>query len=1522
MRRLSSPGCALLLGLLLALLTIGTPAVQATSPGVLITEIQAANTRTVADDQGGYPDWIELHNPTDTPVSLLGYTLTDDPAAPTKWPLPVTTLAPGAFLVIWASGLDQVTPEGWHTSFRLSRAGEYVGLFGPHGQVVDEVTFWEQEVDVSLGRLGTVSNQWVPFPTPTPGAANTTRHRLRAPPDAPSAEVTPDSGRYAGSVTVRLYTPVPGSLLYYTLDGADPTVDGHEYTAPLEVTETTVLRAVALNEGVPVSAVTTATYLVGESTGLPVLSLVTDPAHLWDEATGIYTNTQERGRRWERPVTVVWLPPEGGAGFSVGAGLRIHGNWSRAYSTKQSFRLYFRGEYGSTGLAYPLFGAAPGQTYDRLVLRGGFNDTWLRDGAEAVYVRDQLVRELHGAMDQVAARGRWVALYLNGAYWGLYNLTERIDDTFLATHFGASEWYINSASGEQAPGSTHRWNRFVDWLTRTDLRVTAQYEQAIRQLDIENFTDYILLNLWARNTDWPHVNWIAARPRAGLDTRWRFFVWDAETTFEREENAFARIVTASGFFAQGRLGQILASLLQNAQYRAYFTAQIKHQSAGVLDTASVRARLDTLAAEVRPAIAAEAARWQPEQEPAVLVAQWETALQRISDSLDFSAQQLHQLSDPETVRQLLPPRAASAAPSPVAPADPPGVRITEVQAANTHTALDDQGRYSDWIELHNPTDTPITLVGYTLTDDPTRPAKWPVPIATLAPGAFLVIWASGEDLATRDSWYSSFRLSRAGGYVGLFGPDGQLVDEVTFGPQLADVSLGRLPGSEQWVAFLNPTPGAANTTPPRAPPDTPPVVVMPDSGRFAGPVTVQLATPMPGSTVHFTLDGADPTVDGQAYTAPVRLAQTAVLRAVALRDGVPVSTVTTATYLLGVGAGLPVLSLVSDPAHPWDEATGISTNAQQHGRRGERSVTMEWLSPEGAASFSVGAGLRIHRNTGRDTAKQSFRLYFRGEYGPRELVYPLFGKEPGQTYARLVLRAEDQDSWQCDDAPQCVAEAVYVRGQLMRELHRAMGQLAARGRWVAVYLNGAHWGLYHLTEHLDETFLATHFDASAWYTSAPAGEQAPDNAHRWQLVADWLASADLSTAGQYEQAIRQLDIENFTSFIILRLWNGDTAWGSQDWYAARMRSGPDTRWRLFLRDAAVLPGEYGLTSGLAVSGSGANGALIPILASLLASPQYQAYFTAQVEQHLAGALATESVRSRLATLAAELRPAMAAEAARWWPEQEPDVAVAQWEAALQRFSDSLDTNAQRLRDLSDPATLRQHLPQLAATAAVPAPQSLPPNTRIALLVHHAADLTPGDAAVVAHLEARDATVTILGTDDGSTHDPAQVAASQELLLLSSSIRLLDMAARYAQTATPLIFWEPRLLEATRVPLSSWGGTRSQQTDILIVDADHPITAGLSVDQRLRAVRRPDTFSVAYPPSGPGVQVLATHLFGRDPALLAAEAGAELSNGQPARARTVFLYWHHDTFHQSTGEAIRLFDQAVDWALGLPADDSA
>ena len=851
--------------------------------------------------------------------------------------------------------------------------------------------------------------------------------------------------------------------------------------------------------------------------------------------------------------------------------------------------------------------------------------------------------------------------------------------------------------------------------------------------------------------------------------------------------------------------------------------------------------------------------------------------------------------------------------TPVAQAATPGVLITEVLAANTRTVADDRGRYADWIELHNPTALPVSLAGYTLTDDPTEPAKWSLPTATLAPGDFLVVWASGVDQVAPEGWHTNFRLNRNGEYVGLFAPDGQVVDEVTFGEQEVDVSLGRLRTVfDQWVSFPIPTPGAANTTRHRrrAAPDAPPVEATPGSGRFTGPVTVQLYTPVPGSLLHYTLDGSDPTVDGQQYTAPLEITETAVLRMVALDEGMPVSAVTTATYLVGEPDTLPVLSLVTNPVHLWDEATGIYANPEERGREWERPVTVEWLSPEGELGFSVGAGLRIHGYSSRGPAKKSFRLYFRGEYGPRELAYPLFGPAAGQVYNQLVLRAGYNDSWWTE------GDGVYVRDQLVRDLHEAMGQVVARGRWVALYLNGAYWGLYNLTERIDDAFLSTRFDHDDW--DLVRANEGPGG---WDAFTDWITATDLSKATQYEQVVQQLDIENFTSFIILHLWSGNVDWGGNNWYAARMRDGPDSRWRLFVWDAEAT---FGLGHGIeaiedisfsqAAINTGVHNPFIRIFTSLMASPQYQVYFATQVERYLSGALATEAVRERLAALMTELRPAIAAEAARWLPEQEPAVLVAQWEAVLQWIADMLATSEQSLCQLSDPATLRPLLPNFPALDEPARPL---PATRIALLVDHPKTLAPGDLAVVAHLETRGATVSVIGTHDANLHDPEQVASSHDLLLFSSSIGELDIAARYVHTATPLIFWEPLLL-AAGAPLSPQGGIRPEQTAIRIVDAHHPLTGGLSVDQLLRVVRRPDTVSVAYPPIGPGVQVLARHLIGSDPALMVAEVGAELANGQPARARMVFWFGYHNTFQRSTDKAVRLFDRAVDWALASPS----
>ena len=408
-RRLIRPGYALLLGLLLAGLTSDLPTALASSPGVLITEVQAANTRTVADNQGSYSDWVELHNPTDTAIPITGYTLTDDPTAPAKWPPPRHNAGAGRLSSDLGLRLDQVTPEGWHTNFRLNRAGEYIGLFDPDGQLVDAVTFWEREADVSLGRLGTVSDRWVPFLFPTPGAANTTQHRLRAPPDAPAGRGHAGERTLCrpGDGAALLAGPGQLAVLHAGWIRSDhgragvhgtPGGDGDDGAAGW-------WRWTRACRSVPWPR-----QLIwwGKARACRCSRWSRTPTHLWDEATGIYVNAIGEGRRWERPVTAEWLSSEGEVGFSMRAGLRLHGGGSRRHADgKQSFRLYFRGEYGPQELAYALFGAGPGQTYDRLVLRAGYNDSWWTGGRRGVPAGPTGAGPARGRRDRWRPGGRW-----------------------------------------------------------------------------------------------------------------------------------------------------------------------------------------------------------------------------------------------------------------------------------------------------------------------------------------------------------------------------------------------------------------------------------------------------------------------------------------------------------------------------------------------------------------------------------------------------------------------------------------------------------------------------------------------------------------------------------------------------------------------------------------------------------------------------------------------------------------------------------------------------------------------------------------------------------------------------------------------------------------------------------------------------------------------------------------------------------------------------------------------------------
>jgi hypothetical protein len=634
---------------------------------VFLTEFAATVASDVADDDGDLSDWIEITNFGREVVSLDGWHLTDNFRKLAKWRFPAVELMPGARMVVFASGKDRRDPgQRLHTNFELDERGEYLALVRADGRTVAQEflpKFPRQSGHHTFGLRDSLravfAASGVPFDAyryfdrGTPGTLN----GLELAGVAGAVKASEDSGLLDRPVAVALFTSTAGAAIHYTTDGSVPSRHhGLRYRGPLQIRTTTIVKAVAVRPGFASSDVTTRTYLfpsaVPDQTGvgfpaswgttngepvrayyamsghamagaeerarvveglrsLPTLALSTTLSNLFDPANGLYANPMERGGSWERPVTAEWFPIDGARGFQVGAGLRIQGGWNRRPEEcpKHSLRLVFKKEFGEARLKHPLFGAGGEQAFETLTLRGGCNNSWLHwDGAErrrGDYLRDQWMRETQAAMGHLAARGLFVHLYINGLYWGVYNLVERPSAPFVAANEGGVAGDFDSiAAGAAVSGDLQAWLE-VFALVNSGVTDDAAYEAVAARVDLTGFADYMLLNYYGANGDWDRSsNWYAAR-RRHAQGRFVFFVWDGERTLEHPED------NRMDFDDDLSPSRLFHRLEAHPSFRRLFAerARMHCGEGGALSPAVAAARYSRLARLIDPGIYAEAARW-------------------------------------------------------------------------------------------------------------------------------------------------------------------------------------------------------------------------------------------------------------------------------------------------------------------------------------------------------------------------------------------------------------------------------------------------------------------------------------------------------------------------------------------------------------------------------------------------------------------------------------------------------------------------------------------------------------------------------------------------------------------------------------------------------------------------------------------------------------------------------------------------------------------------------------------------
>jgi hypothetical protein len=414
-----------------------------------------------------------------------------------------------------------------HTNFKLSASGETLFLHDALGVFVDSLRVYDVPANVSVGIPGMGGEPRL-FRTTTPGARN---------PDAGFTGVVPGSvifsqdGGPTGTFELSLSGANAPNEIRYTLDATEPVATSPLFTAPLSIDSTTVVRAAIFQTDYLPSTIQSETYLIGTNHSLPIVTLVTEPDNFFHPVTGMYILQEGYegdfpyfgSNIWaeiENPINFTFHEPDGSSRFQFDGGVKIFGGWSRA-NDQRSLSLFARSRYGVDEMNYRFFPQRDFTEYQALVLRNSGNDngrSMLRDVVLTSLMEDSYV--------DIQAY-RTVASYLNGEYWGLYNLREKINEHYIASlhNLDPDEINIVERNGDVIHGTNETYQEMINFVALNTLANQANYQQVADQIDLDNFIQYYLAQIYFDNKDWPGNNIKYWQPIGG---KWRWILFDTD----------------------------------------------------------------------------------------------------------------------------------------------------------------------------------------------------------------------------------------------------------------------------------------------------------------------------------------------------------------------------------------------------------------------------------------------------------------------------------------------------------------------------------------------------------------------------------------------------------------------------------------------------------------------------------------------------------------------------------------------------------------------------------------------------------------------------------------------------------------------------------------------------------------------------------------------------------------------------------------------------------------------------------
>jgi len=553
----------------------GAAAYRATFKRTLaVTEVISSNSKVLPlNDE--YNDLIELQNVSGETIQLSNYYLSDSKSNPFLWQLPEKELAPGEFYVVQASGnlSEREAP------FKVSATGETLYINDLNGDCVEALYVPALTPDTSYGRYG---DELCYYDQPTIGEPN---------PDGYSGiTITPQASVDSGVMSAAASVTLTGEgTIYYTLNGHMPDEKSACYDGtPIEVGASTVLRVRALAQNKLWSATRTYTYLFdAEKYELPLLCISGEPGSILG-SRGIYTLYERKSLEAAVNLTLI---EEGRERFSVDCGLKIHGQGSRELK-KKSFQVRFRAEYGTGTLEYKLFEDSDIASFNALVLRCGSEDS------HRAFFRDEFMTSLTAeTMPEVLYQNhRPVNLFIDGEYFGVYYIRERVTDDFAAAHLGGTAQDIDMVKGWsiQEHGSPDDWKALMRFCRKNDLSVQENFDYVASQLSLEGFMDYYIARAYTGDRDYPNIRHVRSRGGDGL---WRIVNFDLDWGFGTQPAALSQMI--------GKVSDksslntvVINALLENAGFRDQMLTRLNWHLRNTYAPERVLAHIDKMAAEV------------------------------------------------------------------------------------------------------------------------------------------------------------------------------------------------------------------------------------------------------------------------------------------------------------------------------------------------------------------------------------------------------------------------------------------------------------------------------------------------------------------------------------------------------------------------------------------------------------------------------------------------------------------------------------------------------------------------------------------------------------------------------------------------------------------------------------------------------------------------------------------------------------------------------------------------------------